>query len=280
MVIVKYVNAQQGQQTSVFFSQYPVFNRAEFAKFLADRGTSNVNTQTALLAYHENRGHIVQIRRGLYASLPLRADPKTWRADPYAIASHLAPDAVVGYHSALAFWGKAYSSRSTLTYLTQRSNGRPFQYQQTTYQPVRPPKRLIEKHRTQFDVKKERRGSTINVTGLERTLVDVLDRPRVAGGWEEIWRSLESIGYLDINTIIEYALLLGNATTIAKVGFYLDRHKASLLIEDKKIEPLRRHRPRMPHYLERSKQAGGALVPEWNLIVPHTLLDLSWEENL
>lgn len=29
------------------------------------------------------------------------------------------------------------------------------------------------------------------------------------------------------------------------------------------LNSIRRHRPRMQHYLERSKQAGGALVPEW-----------------
>ena len=32
----------------------------------------------------------------------------------------------------------------------------------------------------------------VRVTGYERTLVNVLDRPDLTGSWEEIWRSLES----------------------------------------------------------------------------------------
>ena len=51
-----------------------------------------------------------------------------------------------------------------------------------------------------------------NATSLERTLVDVLDRPDLTGSWEEIWRSLESIEFFDIEQIVEYVLLLENAT--------------------------------------------------------------------
>ena len=39
----------------------------------------------------------------------------------------------------------------------------------------------------------DRQGLPIRVTGLERTLVDVLDRPALAGGWEEAWRSWEGV---------------------------------------------------------------------------------------
>lgn len=63
-------------------------------------------------------------------------------------------------------------------------------------------------------------GVDLRVTSLERTLVDVLDRPDLSGSWEEIWRSLESIEFFDLDQVITYALLLGNATTAAKVGFF------------------------------------------------------------
>ena len=77
-----------------------------------------------------------------------------------------------------------------------------------------------------FGVLRHRRsGSEMRVTGLERTLVDVLDRPDLTGSWEEIWRSLESLEFFDIEQVIEYVLLLENATTAAKVGFFLERHR-------------------------------------------------------
>jgi len=73
-------------------------------------------------------------------------------------------------------------------------------------------------------------------------------------------------------------LILENATTAAKVGFFLDQHKEALMVENTHLKPLRELRPRQPHYLERSRRKAGSLVPEWNLIVPAAVLKRSWEE--
>jgi len=43
----------------------------------------------------------------------------------------------------------------------------------------------------------------------------VLDRPAISGGWEETWRSLESVEYFDLEQVVEHVLLLSNATTVA-----------------------------------------------------------------
>ena len=66
------------------------------------------------------------------------------------------------------------------------------------------------------------------MTGLERTLVDVLNRPDLTGSWEEIWRSLESVEFFDLDKVAEYVHLLGNATTAAKVDFFLEQHREAL----------------------------------------------------
>jgi predicted transcriptional regulator of viral defense system len=130
-----------------------------------------------------------------------------------------------------------------------------------------------------FDVKTvDRAGVAVRVTSLERTLVDILDRPDLSGGWEEVWRSLESIEFFDLEKVVEYALLLGNATTAAKVGYFLDQHRATLMVEDAHLAPLKKHRPRQPHYVDRVRRREGVLVAEWNLVVPAHVAARSWEE--
>jgi len=107
-------------------------------------------------------------------------------------------------------------------------------------------------------------------------LVDVLDRPDLSGGWEEAWRSLESIEYFDLDLVVEYVKLLDNRTTAAKVGFYLQQHTEALMVEERHLKPLRRLRPAQPHYLERGKS--GKLVSDWNIVVPPFLDEKAWED--
>ena len=102
----------------------------------------------------------------------------------------------------------------------------------------------------------------------------------VAANWEEIWRSLESVEFLDLGKVVEYALLLGNATAAAKVGFFLEQHRETLMVEDRHLRALRDLRPRQPHYLDRSKRTPGRLVSEWNLVVPKEVIERSWGEVL
>ncbi len=78
----------------------------------------------------------------------------------------------------------------------------------------------------------------ISVTGLERTFVDVLNRPDLAGSWEEIWRSLESVEYFDLEKVASYVDFLGNATTAAKVGFFLEQHRESLMVDETYMKTL------------------------------------------
>jgi predicted transcriptional regulator of viral defense system len=107
--------------------------------------------------------------------------------------------------------------------------------------------------------------------------VDLLDRPVFGGGWEEIWRSLEAVEFFDIDKVIDYARLLGNSTTAAKVGFYLEQHQKELMVDDNHLERLRECIPKQPTYM--SRNVSGRLVKKWNLVVSEQILDRSWEET-
>ncbi len=124
----------------------------------------------------------------------------------------------------------------------------------------------------------DRAGQPVRVTSLERTFVDVLDRTRLSGGWEEVWRSLETIPYLYLDRVVEYALLLGNSTTAARVVFFLSQHRETLSAEDSLLARLRERRPRNPKYLTNDEPRSGRLVAEWNLVAPERIIKKGWEE--
>jgi hypothetical protein len=89
---------------------------------------------------------------------------------------------------------------------------------------------------------------------------------------------LESVEFFDLEKIVEYTLLLENATTTAKVGYFLEEHRESLMVEESHLKPFRELRPRQPHYLDRAHRKGGRLVADWNLVVPVAVLERSWAE--
>lgn len=262
----------------VFFHRRPVFTIEELAEYLASDGPRSPRTQESLLAYHRKAGRIVKVRRGLYAVVPSGASPEKYPFDPFILASKMTKDAVLAHHTALEVHGKAYSVHEHFTYLAGRPP-RPATFRSHVFRGVKYPKALRLKGEESFGVVNvDRVGVRIRVTDLERTLVDVLDRPALTGSWEEVWRSLESIEYFDLDKVFGYVFLLGNATTAAKVGFFLDQHRESLMVEDTHLKPLRDLQPRRPHYLDRSKRKGGRLVADWNLVVPAKVLHRSWGE--
>lgn len=265
-------------KAQAFLARHSIFRAEEFGRFLADHDSGNIRTRDSLLAHYVKSGRLTRVRRGLYAVVPPGQTAETVQPDPFLVASRMTPDAVLSYHTALEFHGRAYSAFQEFTYLT-RTATRPAGFRSNTFRGAAFPKPLVEKNRELWGVETgDRSGLEVRVTCLERTLVDVLDRPVISGGWEEIWRSLESVEYFDLEQVTEYALLLDNATTAAKVGFYLEQHAEHLMIEGPALSQLRECVPKTPHYLERSSRGPARLVEAWNLIVPERILSRDWEE--
>jgi predicted transcriptional regulator of viral defense system len=124
----------------------------------------------------------------------------------------------------------------------------------------------------------ERYGLTVTVSTIERTLVDVINTPRWSGSWEEIWRSLDSLEYVDPARIVTYLRSLGNATTAARVGWYLDSHREQLMIDEEQLQEIYTLQPTKPVYLDRTRSGPTRFVREWNLVVPVYIAEESWEE--
>ena len=264
----------------MFFRKHPVFTGEEFNDHLSALGKTGPRTRESLLNYHRKTGHVILIRRGLFAVIPTGADPDSYPVDPFLVAAKLTTDGVLSYHTALEVHGYAYSIREHLTYSAARPVS-PVTFRSHFFRSVKFPQALCRAGKENFGIiTVDRAGLEVWVTSLERTLVDVLDRPDLSGSWEEIWRSLEAVEFFDLDKVVAYALLLGNATTIAKVGFYLEQHRESLMVEESHLKPLHDHRPRQPHYMDSSNRKSGKLVANWNLVVPVALFERTWGEVL
>jgi len=215
------------------------------------------------------------IRRALFASVAPGGTPATSPVDSYLVAWLGCPGGVLGYHTALELHGLAHSTFETIQILVPRPL-RSWTFRGVTYHPIQPREALGEAALVREVETIDHLGFDLPVTSLARTLVDVLDRPDLAGGWEEVWRSLEGLSLVDGTAVLAYLEQLGNATTAALVGYFLEQHQQALGVSESTLAAIEGLRPRGRHYLDR--KAGGRLANRWNLIVPDTIRERRWEE--
>lgn len=260
-----------------FFAQNPVFRIEEFYQWRKSFSQATKAANNTLLNYHVRAKRLLRVKRGLYATVPFGFNSETISIAPYLIASKMTGDAILAYHSALQIQGKAYSLHNRFPFLTKKSI-RPIKFQGMHFTGVSFPKALSDSGQESFGVEICRyAGGTAAITNLERTVVDLLARPRLGGGVEEIWRSAGLFGFLDLDQVVEYTLMLKNATIAAKVGFFLEYYQEEFMVEEQHLKTLERHIPRSPHYIKRNRRKHKKLIRRWNLIVPNVLLEQSKE---
>ncbi|MCP4643359.1 MAG: transcriptional regulator [bacterium] len=247
-----------------FLTTHSLFDRDEFAAVLHERGRSEA-TVAAHLARWTRQGRIARVKQGVY----VRVDTPPRPPDFVALASRMAPDAAVAYHTALEVHGYAQSLFERLTFVTA-TGAKPTTFQGRVFVPVRPRAPLLNADRGERWVERvERAGIEIRVTDLERTVLDALDRPALAGGLEEVWRSLAQVPALDPTSLQEYVGLLDSKTLAAKLGFFVESRREELAVPATLLAWLRTRVPASPVYMDRARR--GRLVARWALIVPPEL---------
>lgn len=259
----------------LFFATHPIFTKEELESRLGG-SVKDTSTLGNLLQYHQKKGHLLMIRGGLYAVIPKELQGQDSQVDPYLVASKLAQDAILGYHTALSLHAKTNTLVNVFYFLTRRRTKRNFEFQGNIYQAISIPSSLKNPNIGVITI--NRQGVSMLATSLERTVVDILDRPYLCLSWEEICRSIEGIEYLDSKFVIEYTLLLSRKATAAIVGFFMEMYREKWMIPQAHLDELVKLRPKKPIYLKRSLKGPQKLITNWNLIIPEELLQKRWEE--
>lgn len=251
-----------------FLSRHELFSREELAAALLARGRAPATVNSHLVRW-VRQGRIARVKRGVFVRLD-GDDVAGTPVDLVALASRMAPDAAVAYHTALEAHGVAQSVFERLTFVTW-TKAKPASFQGREFVPVRPRAALAGADRGEAWVERiQRSGVEVRVTDLERTIADVLDRPGLAGGVEEAWRSLHAVPALDPERLEAYVTRLGSRTVAAKVGYFLECRREELVVPAGVLERLRARIAAAPVYMERRR--GGRLVARWALIVPERFL--------
>lgn len=249
--------------TREFLASHQVFTVDELR---AELGADSPEHSAWLrLSHAQERGWVERVTRGLYVSRVGVFASR--RPDPLVVASKLALDARLVFHSALEAHGVAHTVFSRVT-VASSSAPRTLTFGSSEYRRLRERPELREDDvRERFTESTIRGGSRLRVSSRECTLVDCLDRPDLAGGLEEVLRSIGSLPSLRVDDVLDYLDVLNSPTLAARVAWALFALRERWHLSDSDQRRFRERLGRGPYYLERSRTAN-KFDPLWRLYVP------------
>jgi len=164
---------------------------------------------------------VLRLRRGLYVIVPIDAGVRgseSFIVHDFVIASHLASPYYVGFWSALNHHGLTDQIPRTVFVATTRPR-KPLKILTSTFRFVQlAPKKFIGIETASFE------GAEVRISSKEKTLVDCLDHPELAGGIEEVARAVYfNHRELDWAKVRSFALKGGSIAVFKRLGYILER---------------------------------------------------------
>ena len=217
-----------------------------------------VSNARKVLEYHVASGRLVNVRRGVYASMDF--------VDPWLLASKMAKEVVISHDGALSFHGLTGMEHRVTYMTTERTTGAI--YQEMIYAPLRVTEdRLLSSEWVPF----ERESQPIRVTSIAHALVDCLSLlERSPEPIELLGIFVQCAKSADADAMIRHAYSFESPLLVTRLAFFMscarfDLHKAQW------EELARRGVQDATYFLRSARTKDDCHVPRWKLIVPPDL---------
>lgn len=206
-------------------------------------------------------GKIIKIKNGLYAMVnPLVNDIYS---NKYELATSMFDDAYIVYHTALEYHGLSNQIYNTVQVGTKKAE-RKIEFNGYTFE-------FYNNLKSEY-IESYYQNSLIRVTSLEQTIVDCLNKIKIAGGIEEVSTAIGGITYIDEKKLLNVLKIYDDKNLYKKVGYILNRINKNLVSKNfydvckikmgNTVGDLRENR-KLPSLFDR----------EWNIIVPKYLVN-------
>lgn len=254
-----------------FLNKHRVFAAFELEKSC---GVSGYHIRN-LLSKLQREDKIKKVRNSIYAVLPENAHDD-FAPPALLVAAKMTDDAVLGYRSALAFYGLSRNATSSHTFISKHRI-KPYHIHGLLFQPCLPPKQVTKVENVGV-VEHIVWNTPVRVVSKERLLADSLDRLELSGGWEEVLNAFQYENVLNWEGLLAYLRLLANPATSARVGYFLEQCRETMEVPENVLLQLEIMKPRIPEHFFRTRRIG-KLNHRWNLYIPEDVAAANTNEK-
>ncbi len=188
----------------------------------ADHLGLELDRASTLLRYLARRGWLSRVRRGLYVPVPLESHRSgEWHEDPWIVANTVFEPCYIGGWSAAEHWSLTDQIfRELIIFSARRVRHRSVEIQGT------PMRVKVIAPTKMFGTTPVWRGQLrVAVSDPSRTIVDILDDPKVGGGIRHVAEVLEEYFAGELRAddhLLSYVDRLGNRTVFKRLGYLLE----------------------------------------------------------
>lgn len=214
--------------------------------------TGNVNTSKSLIKVALEKNHIKRIKHNLYVVLDLENGKPL--GNQYMIGSKITTDSYISYRSALDYYAKL----KKVPHIVQVSSKRKFEkirfngYSYRYYSNGR-----------DFGLSNIK---GIKITNKERTLIDCVNKIDFAGGEAHLLDTLERLGKLNGDKLLEYLRIYDSKALFQRVGFIVEFLNYVFDIDREVIDHCFQRSGRTIRYFNNNYAKGeNYLVARWKL---------------
>ena len=216
------------------------------------------------------QGKVERIRKGLYFARNIYIDEHEI-PNKYLIGSKVRSRYYLGYHTALEVLGSAQSvHQGCYISIDMKNRFKRFKFGDHTFQPV------IEKDLDKEVIIRNLKNFEVRISSPSRTFVECIHRPDLCIGYEEVYKSLESLGNVSIDNVISVLNLYRCDLLTRAVGFFLEdlvaRSPYYSHFEQRDLKRIQHMIGPNRTYLVRGQK--GEYVNRWRLYVPEGFKDL------
>lgn len=218
-----------------------------------------------LLMNMRKKGALDKVKSNLFVRIPahLVHDKGKYVEDPILVGKHLAKPYFFSYYTALYLHGLS-QQYARHYYLSTTKYAQEVDYHGNVFCPV------ILKEKRFFGLKEMNYGEEkIFVSDVERTLIDVMNRPEYAGGYEEILRCFQGLEEVNWSRLLEYMDKMREKILFNRMGFVFDILGDFVNMPDRFLNELRMKLSSNIYYFEKNRK--GSYIKKWKIIVDKRL---------